>query len=327
MRTLSVIASLLGTLLLVSAPAPAAAASGAGGAEFAPAATGGREQGGARYGAGLRELPGRPRIRVLRLRGARVTAGRAAMLLVRIERRAARSVRIRVVTEPARGPARRLAVRRIPTRQTVRIALPRTLRVGRHRVRVEAFGGAGEARVRSRAVTLHVRPKPRPRPRPAPVSERPASPVPQKLGGRGTASGVFPVQGRSTFGGAGSRFGAGRTGHTHEGQDIAAAAGTPVVAPLPGSVLFNAYQAGGAGRYVVLGADNGWHMFFAHCLAGSATVTPGQRVAAGQRLCLVGSTGSASGPHLHFELWPDGWRHLRGTRPIDPLPTLRAWAR
>ena len=150
--------------------------------------------------------------------------------------------------------------------------------------------------------------------------------MPPSLGGQGQVAGVFPVRGAYTLGGDDARFGAGRTGHTHEGQDILAASGTPVVAPLAGAVLFNDYQASGAGRYVILHADNGWDMMFAHCLAGSATLEPGARVAAGDQLCLVGATGDASGPHLHFELWPDGWRHLKGTRPIDPLPQLRRWA-
>ena len=49
-------------------------------------------------------------------------------------------------------------------------------------------------------------------------------------------------------------------------------------------------------------------------------------VTAGQRLASVGSTGSSSGPHVHFEIWPDGWYANARSRPIDPLPDLRAWA-
>jgi len=47
--------------------------------------------------------------------------------------------------------------------------------------------------------------------------------------------------------------------------------------------------------------------------------------ARGQRLCAVGATGDASGPHLHFEIWIVGWR-VPGGQPIDPLPELRAWS-
>ena len=99
----------------------------------------------------------------------------------------------------------------------------------------------------------------------------------------------------------------------------------PVVAPLSGQLLFNDYQRGGAGRYVILHADNGWDMMFAHLLAGSATLKPGTLVTSGTQIGLVGSTGGSTGPHLHFEIWPRGWRHIAGTRPVDPLPQLHAW--
>ena len=62
----------------------------------------------------------------------------------------------------------------------------------------------------------------------------------------------FPVAGPFSYGGADSRFGTGRKGHRHQGQDIAAAEGTPVVAPRGGTVKAVQYQAGGAGHYVVL---------------------------------------------------------------------------
>ncbi len=136
-------------------------------------------------------------------------------------------------------------------------------------------------------------------------------------------AGVFPVQGPYTFG---DPFGVGRPGHVHQGQDIAAAAGTPVVAPLAGSVLTTAYQASGAGYYVVLHGADGRDYVFMHLLAGSTAVAKGQAVAAGQRLGLVGATGDATGPHLHFEIWPAGWYASKTSQPIDPLAQLEAWA-
>jgi murein DD-endopeptidase MepM/ murein hydrolase activator NlpD len=138
-----------------------------------------------------------------------------------------------------------------------------------------------------------------------------------------TASGVFPVQGPYTFG---DPFGVGRPGHVHQGQDIAAAAGTLLVAPLAGTILTTAYQASGAGYYVVLHGADGRDYVLMHLLAGSTAVTKGETVVAGQRLGLVGATGDATGPHLHFEIWPDGWYASKTSQPIDPLPQLRAWA-
>ena len=52
---------------------------------------------------------------------------------------------------------------------------------------------------------------------------------------------------------------------------------------------------------------------------------PGRAVAAGQPICLVGHTGDATGPHLHFEIWVGGWRVNAASHFIDPLPDLQAW--
>jgi murein DD-endopeptidase MepM/ murein hydrolase activator NlpD len=277
------------------------------------------QAGGAEYGSALRRLPGRPRVRVLRLSDRRVIVGSRASLLIDVRRRQARTARVRITIKPRRGRDRRLRVRRVRAGHVARLRLPK-LRRGRYRVRVAVLAGRGERPLPARTLKLTVRSKPR-RARVVPVLPPAAQPVPPAVVG----GGVFPVQGAHTFGAADSRFGAARAGHRHEGQDIPAASGTPVVAPLAGAILFNDYQHSGAGRYVILHADNGWDMMFAHLLAGSATLAPGTRVAAGQQIGSVGSTGGSTGPHLHFELWPSGWRHLTGTRPVDPLPQLRAW--
>ena len=144
--------------------------------------------------------------------------------------------------------------------------------------------------------------------------------------GLAAASGVFPVQGAYGLGGAGARFGAAREGHSHQGQDIVAAAGTPVVAPRAAFVAVRAYQAAGAGHYLVLHGDDARDYVFMHLQTGSIAVQKGQAVAAGARLGAVGATGHADGPHLHFEIWPDGWYASKGSKPIDPLPDLLAWA-
>ena len=135
----------------------------------------------------------------------------------------------------------------------------------------------------------------------------------------------FPLQGRFAYGGEGSRFGAGRPGHVHQGQDIPAPQGTPVLAPRGGRVRTVAFQAAGAGHYVVLdGAGEDRDYVFMHLQAGSVRVRAGQGVRTGQRIASVGSTGVSGGPHLHFEVWEGGpW--AAGGRPVDPLPYLRRW--
>ena len=178
----------------------------------------------------------------------------------------------------------------------------------------------------------HRRPAPAPLVAPAPavapepaVAPTPAPLVPVPAPSPGGPA-VFPIAGAFDFGAADARFGAGREGHVHEGQDIIAAAGTPVVAPYAGLISSTSYQAGGAGEYVVLDAIDGRDYFFAHCLRRSTIVAPGAAVAAGQALCQVGATGATDGgSHLHFEIWQVGWR-IPGGVPIDPLPELLTWA-
>jgi murein DD-endopeptidase MepM/ murein hydrolase activator NlpD len=148
-----------------------------------------------------------------------------------------------------------------------------------------------------------------------------AAPAPAPVGSRDHR---FPVLGSHDFGGVDSRFGAPRTGHTHEGQDIAAAQGTPVVAPYAGVIIWRAYQASGAGYYLVLAGNNeAYNYVFMHLQQGSMLVNKGDAVTAGQQIANVGNTGGSEGPHLHFEIWNGPWYH--GGKPIDPLPLLLAW--
>jgi murein DD-endopeptidase MepM/ murein hydrolase activator NlpD len=137
----------------------------------------------------------------------------------------------------------------------------------------------------------------------------------------------FPIAGPFVWGGSGSGFGAGRGDRSHQGQDLSAAEGTPVVAPSSGTVEWVRYQASGAGHYVVLdGAGEDRDYVFMHLRSGSIPVRQGQTVRAGQKLGEVGNTGRSFGAHLHFEIWAGGgW--YSGGKPIDPLPLLRAWAR
>jgi murein DD-endopeptidase MepM/ murein hydrolase activator NlpD len=136
---------------------------------------------------------------------------------------------------------------------------------------------------------------------------------------------VFPVAGPYGFGDEDARFGAPRAGHTHQGQDVTAARGTPVVAPYAGVVTWVRYQRGGAGHYLVLRADDEYDYVFMHLRRGSVLVAAGQRVVAGEQLGQVGNSGRSFGAHLHFEVWAGGWFE-KGGEPVDPLPFLQDWA-
>jgi murein DD-endopeptidase MepM/ murein hydrolase activator NlpD len=133
----------------------------------------------------------------------------------------------------------------------------------------------------------------------------------------------FPVRGPHDFGGATAVFGAQRQGHTHQGQDVFAPCGTPLVAARGGVVVFASFQ-GNAGNYVVVRGDgDGVDYAYMH-LQQPSRAGRGARVRTGQRLGEVGDTGNAQGCHLHFEMWaPPGW--YEGGRAIDPLAELRAW--
>ena len=138
---------------------------------------------------------------------------------------------------------------------------------------------------------------------------------------------MFPVAGHQwTFGGTDARFGAARNGHIHQGQDITAPEGTPLVSPYDGTVFWRAVQEAGAGHYLIVRDAKGVDYVFMHLQVGSEAVQRGDTVRAGQQIGRVGTTGDATGPHLHFEVWPHGWQ-VPGSEPIDPLPLLQAWAR
>lgn len=90
--------------------------------------------------------------------------------------------------------------------------------------------------------------------------------------------------------------------HIHTGIDLASATGTPVHSATAGTVHFG-FDAGGAGLYVVVTADAHARLFYCHLSA--ITVRDGQPVTPGQVVGNVGSTGMATGPHVHFEIQVD----------------------
>jgi murein DD-endopeptidase MepM/ murein hydrolase activator NlpD len=99
----------------------------------------------------------------------------------------------------------------------------------------------------------------------------------------------------------------------HKGLDLEADYGTPVHATAAGTVASAGWD-GGFGIKVDIDHGNGYHTWYAHL--SRASVNAGARVTKGQLIALSGSTGSSTGPHLHYQLMRDG-------QPIDPQPFLR----
>jgi murein DD-endopeptidase MepM/ murein hydrolase activator NlpD len=134
---------------------------------------------------------------------------------------------------------------------------------------------------------------------------------------------AFPVLGPHEFGMGAGRFGAARSGHTHEGQDTMAVCGTPLLAARGGQVQYSGYQAA-AGNYIVIdGRGSPVDFMYAH-LAEPSPLQAGETVRTGQPIGIVGETGDATACHLHFEMWSaPGW--YEGGSPFDPLPYLEAW--
>jgi murein DD-endopeptidase MepM/ murein hydrolase activator NlpD len=134
---------------------------------------------------------------------------------------------------------------------------------------------------------------------------------------------IFPIRGPHDFGNSGARFGSGRAGHTHQGQDTFARCGTRMVAARGGRVKFKQYHSA-AGNYIVIDGDGTEVDYVYMHLDQPSPFSPGDRVYTGQTIGAVGDTGNADGCHLHFEMWSaPGW--YDGGRPFDPLPSLQAW--
>ena len=131
--------------------------------------------------------------------------------------------------------------------------------------------------------------------------------------------GVFPVKGRWNYGTRTNRFGGGRN---HQGQDIFAACGTPIVAAVSGKVVV-ARTGGNEGNFAVTQSADGGQQAYLH-MQQPANVRRGDQVTAGEPIGKVGETGNASGCHLHFELWTAPGRFTGGTA-YDPKPDLDRW--
>jgi murein DD-endopeptidase MepM/ murein hydrolase activator NlpD len=139
---------------------------------------------------------------------------------------------------------------------------------------------------------------------------------------------VFPVYGTASFG---DSFGAPRPdvpGGWHHGEDIFAAAGTPLLAVADGTLHTIGFNRIGGYR-LWLRDDGGDEFYYAHLSAYSPLAVEGRRVTAGDVIGFVGATGDADGgpPHLHFEIHPAAMAGLGYDGVVAPYSILLAWRR
>jgi murein DD-endopeptidase MepM/ murein hydrolase activator NlpD len=139
---------------------------------------------------------------------------------------------------------------------------------------------------------------------------------------------VFPVYGTASFG---DSFGAPRpdvAGGWHHGEDIFAAAGTPLLAVTDGTLHTIGFNRIGGYRLWLRDAE-GDEFYYAHLSAYSPLAVEGRSVEAGDVIGFVGSTGDADGgaPHLHFEIHPASMAGLGYDGVVAPYSILLAWRR
>jgi murein DD-endopeptidase MepM/ murein hydrolase activator NlpD len=121
---------------------------------------------------------------------------------------------------------------------------------------------------------------------------------------------LWPVRGRII-----SRYGPKKGGLHNDGINIAAAAGTNVVAADDGVVAYAGNELRGFGNLLLIRHSEGWVTAYAH--NADLLVKRGDKVKRGQAIARIGSTGNVASPQLHFEI-------RQGTDPVDPLKYLRA---
>jgi murein DD-endopeptidase MepM/ murein hydrolase activator NlpD len=141
------------------------------------------------------------------------------------------------------------------------------------------------------------------------------------LGGIRLDGHQFPVDGPHGTRGYIGEFGAPRVdGRTHEGFDITASCGTPLVAVRAGTIIKKAFDPELYGNFIVLKGEGERRTYKYSHLLRPAPVREGQRVRAGRRLGSIGQTGNAAGTpcHLHFEVRSRG-------RLLDPEPLVNSW--
>jgi murein DD-endopeptidase MepM/ murein hydrolase activator NlpD len=150
-------------------------------------------------------------------------------------------------------------------------------------------------------------------PPPPPISkppDRPVAPPPPTAPNAPVSNFIWPVHGHVL-----SSYGESAQGTHNDGIDIAAPAGTPVLAAGAGEVAYAGNELKGYGDLILVKHDNGFITAYAH--NATMLVKRGDRVSRGQEIAKVGATGAVDQPQLHFEI-------RRGTRALDPSDYLPA---
>ncbi len=132
-------------------------------------------------------------------------------------------------------------------------------------------------------------------------------PSPDETSRSAGGSFVWPVSGEVS-----SHFGDKRSRHYHSGIDIRCPYGTPILASRSGIVTFSGHQRG-YGRTVIIDHHDGFSTLYAHNCRN--LVRAGERVSQGDTIASAGTSGNASGSHVHFEI-------RIGDIAVDPLPYL-----
>jgi murein DD-endopeptidase MepM/ murein hydrolase activator NlpD len=141
----------------------------------------------------------------------------------------------------------------------------------------------------------------------------------------------FPVvlDAPADYGEGAAKFHASRGGRKHEGLDVFAKPGTPLVAVRTGIVVDGgggkSFYAGGGGNSLVIYSPLDQRSYVYLHMLRPPTVPAGETVEAGQVVGAVGCTGSCDGPHLHFEVRNGRVAYGAKTKAIDPLPLLKEW--
>jgi murein DD-endopeptidase MepM/ murein hydrolase activator NlpD len=142
----------------------------------------------------------------------------------------------------------------------------------------------------------------------AAVPETPAPGVAAPSPSRNTGAFLWPVKGRVL-----TAYGSKTDGTHNDGINIGAPKGAAVQAADAGVVAYTGNELRGYGNLILVKHPNGWITAYAHC--DLILVKRGEKVARGQVIARVGSTGNVAEPQLHFEL-------RRGNRPVDPREFL-----